>query len=173
MKRSGIPTLLTIAIAAHASAGATASQAASDSRPLAPFAHLAGSCWQGTFPQKTTTDEHCFEWLHEGKFLRDTHTVRGAPKPYSGETTYAWDPKQKRILYWYIASDGSHSTGTAIVQGDAVIFPETHVSGSGRREIVNTWRRTGPDTYRIRVVEKTAVGEKELWSMEMRRTRAC
>ena len=151
----------------------TLAQTQSDlqSNPLAAFAFLAGSCWQGTFPKKTTTDEHCFEWVHGGRFLRDTHTVRGDAKPYSGETTYAWDPKEKRIVYWYIASDGSQSTGTAAAQGDSIVFPESHVSASGRRELENSWTRTGPDTYRIRVIEKTADGEKELWTMEMRRTR--
>jgi hypothetical protein len=173
MKELRILTVSVLVIAAHSAHGVTARSSAAQtaSDPLAAFAFLAGSCWQGTFPQKTTTDEHCFEWLHDGRFLRDTHTVRGAANPYSGETTYAWDGNEKRIVYWYIASDGSYSTGTAAVHGDAIVFPETHVSATGRRELNNTWRRTGSDTYRIRVTEKTGAGEKELWSMEMRRTR--
>lgn len=139
--------------------------------PLAPFSFLAGSCWQGTFPRKQSTDEHCFDWLYGGKFLRDRHTVRGEAKPYGGETTYAWDAKIKRVVYWYIALDGSFSTGTADARDGRIVFPESYVTARGTRELLNTWRRTGPDTYHIRVVEKTPAGERELWTMEMRRTR--
>src|SRR5919106_2534786 len=142
MKGNWMLTLPVLIIAIYASPELLVAQTVPESNPLAAFSFLAGSCWQGTFPQKTATDEHCFEWLHDGKFLRDTHTVRGAAKPYSGETTYAWDPKEKRIVYWYIASNGSHSTGTATADGETIVFPESHVSASGRRDLLNTWRRT-------------------------------
>lgn len=146
-------------------------QAARSGNPLQPFAYLVGSCWRGTFPGRSVTDEHCFEWLHEGRFLRDRHVVRGDSVPYSGETTYAWDAKTNTIVYWYIASHGSYSTGTAEVEDDAIVFPETNVSGGRTREFKNVWRRTGANTFHIRVLEKTGVGMKELWSMEMVRTR--
>ena len=144
-----------------------------ETSPLQPFAFLAGSCWEGQFPNRTATDEHCFEWLHDGKFLRDRHTVRGDPTPYSGETTYVWDAKAGQIVYWYIASSGSFSTGWAEARGDTIVFPESHVSSSGAvMEILNTWTRTGRNSYHIRVTRKTDAGEEELWSMEMRRTRS-
>ena len=47
-----------------------------------PLAFLAGHCWKGEFPGGAkTTDEHCFTWIYDGKFLRDQHTVRAAGKP--------------------------------------------------------------------------------------------
>lgn len=138
--------------------------------PLRAFEFLAGSCWEGRFPNRAATDEHCFEWLHEGKFLRDRHTVRGDPTPYSGETTYVWDANAGHIAYWYIASNGSFSTGSAEASGDSILFPESYVSSSGAvMEILSTWTRTGRDSYHIRVTRKSDTGEEELWSMEMKR----
>ena len=138
---------------------------------LRRFGFLLGSCWRGTFPDGRASDEHCFEPLFGGQFVRDRHVVSGGKEPYSGETTYAWDAASRRIVYWYIASDGAYSTGHAEEQGDAIVFPEAHVSASGTRELRNVWRRTGADTYRIEVSEKAGAGFKPLWSMEMRRTR--
>jgi hypothetical protein len=56
-----------------------------------PQAFLAGSCWKGTFADGKRTDEHCFEWIYGGQFLRDRHTVTGRPAPYGGETIYYFD----------------------------------------------------------------------------------
>ena len=153
----------------HGCGSLVMAQAAPATNRLEPFSFLAGSCWEGAFPRGNATDEHCFEWLHDGRFLRDRHVVRGAARPYSGETTYVWDAKSGRVVYWYIASDGSFSTGSAEPRGGSIVFPETHVSAQGTRELLNIWTRTGPNAYTVRVVETTASGQKELWSMEMRR----
>ena len=47
---------------------------AEPSAHFAPQAFLAGSCWRGTFPDGKRTDEHCYEWVYAGQFLRDRHT---------------------------------------------------------------------------------------------------
>lgn len=136
-----------------------------------PFSFLAGSCWKGAFPGGGAEDEHCFEWVYGGKFLRDRHVVTGAKTPYAGETLYAWDAKAQRVIYWYVGSDGNHSTGHAEYRPEGIVFPETHVSASGTREIRNTWTRMGDDAYRVEVVELTKEGVKPLWTMELRRSR--
>lgn len=172
LRVSPLMSILVFLVPAFAPVTAQSSQ---DASPLQPFAFLVGSCWEGRFPNRASTDEHCFEWLHDGKFLRDRHTVRGDSTPYSGETTYAWDAQAGRIAYWYIASNGSFSTGSAEVRGETIVFPESHVSSSGVvMEILNTWTRTGRDSYSIRVTRKKDkdAEEEELWSMEMRRTRS-
>ena len=46
-----------------------------------PLAFLAGHCWKGSFPGGHRTDEHCFSWIYDGKFLRDRHTVRSEGQP--------------------------------------------------------------------------------------------
>src|SRR5512144_1524092 len=71
-----------------------------DPSPFAPLEFLVGSCWVGTFPDGKQTDEHCFEWVFDRKFIRDRHTVRGGA-PYEGESLYSWDAKANRIAFSY------------------------------------------------------------------------
>ena len=71
-----------------------------------PLAFLADHCWKGAFPGGRT-DEHCFTWIYDGKFLRDRHIVRAEGKPDAlGESIYLWDSAAKRLEYLYIESDG-------------------------------------------------------------------
>ena len=66
-----------------------------------PLEFVVGSCWVGTFPDGKATDEHCFEWVYDRKFIRDRHVVRNGEAPYAGEALYGWDPKAKRLAFWY------------------------------------------------------------------------
>ncbi len=51
------------------------------------------------FPRKPQpTDEYCFEWVFDRKFVRDKHVVRGG-EHYEGESLYVWDLKTKRISF--------------------------------------------------------------------------
>jgi hypothetical protein len=53
-----------------------------------PLTFLADHCWKGAFPGDRT-DEHCFSWIYDGKFLRDRHTVRAEGMPDAmGESSY-------------------------------------------------------------------------------------
>src|SRR3569623_1224459 len=78
-------------------------------RPLRPLEFLVGNCWRGTFPGSPQTDEHCFEWVFDRKFVRDRHVVRGG-QPYGGETIYYWDVQQKRVAItnWNTARQMMH-----------------------------------------------------------------
>jgi hypothetical protein len=138
---------------------------------LDPLSFLAGSCWKGTFTGRAVTDEHCFRWIMGGRFLRDHHTVRGDSVPYEGETTYAWDDAEKRITYWYIALPGYYSHGIVEAQDHALVFHDNLVM-STERHLISTWTGSGPDAYTVRVKEISGDKSKELWSMEMRRSRA-
>ena len=137
---------------------------------LQPLAFLAGSCWKGTFAGRAVTDEHCFSWIYGGRFLRDQHVVSGDSVPYRGETTYAWDAAQKRIVYWYIALPGFYSSGSVAPENDALLFHDNLVT-STPRQLRTTWRRSGADAYTVRVEEVSNGGSKELWSMVMQRSR--
>ncbi len=91
---------------------------------LKPMAFVAGHCWKGTFPDGQTTDEHCFEWLYGGKFLRDRHVVRNPSRPdYVGEAFYYWDAEAKRIEYVYLENLGGVSRGRAEAASDGMVFP--------------------------------------------------
>jgi hypothetical protein len=135
------------------------------------LAFLAGSCWIGTFKGKTTTDEHCFQWIYGGKFLRDQHVVRGDSVPYQGETVFAWDPEKNRIVYWYIALPGFHSTGHVEVKDGTITFVDLLNEKAGKRDLVSTWRRSGPNSFTVLTEDRTGGVAKEMWSMEMHRSR--
>ena len=138
---------------------------------LESLGFLAGSCWKGSFAGRPVTDEHCFSWMYGGRFLRDHHVVRGDSVPYEGETTYAWDAVQNRIVYWYIALPGFHSSGTVDVTGSTFLFHDNLVTSTSR-QLRTTWRRSAENAYTVRVEEVTDGNSKELWSMVMQRSRA-
>ena len=138
---------------------------------LHPLEFLAGSCWKGTFTGRSVTDEHCFRWIYGGHFLRDRHVVVGDSVPYSGESTYAWDGAQNRIVYWYIALPGYYSHGHVESVDGSLVFRDSLVT-STERQLRATWRRSGPDAYTVLVEEVTGGASKELWTMVMRRSRA-
>lgn len=150
-------------------AASSAAQAPAKFDKLQPLSFLAGSCWKGTFTDRAATDEHCFEWIMGGRFLRDHHVVRGDAEPYEGETTYAWDAAEKRIAYWYIALPGYYSHGNVEAADHALIFHDTLVL-STTQQLLATWRASGPDAYTVHVEEISNGKSKELWSMVMRRS---
>lgn len=99
---------------------------------LKPMAFLAGHCWKGAFADGKQTDEHCFQWMYDGKALRDTHTVRAPGRPhYVGETTYYWDSVAKRVEYLYVENLGGVSRGTMQSAPGALIFPATEYVADG------------------------------------------
>lgn len=116
---------------------------------LQPMAFLAGSCWKGTFPDGKVTDEHCFDWLYDGKFLRDRHVVRAPGQPdYVGESTYFWDPETRRIEYIYLENLGAISRGTAEPAPDGLIFPAArYVDGDKGMTYRARWTRIDATTY--------------------------
>ena len=170
-----VASLLIVAVAERVPAQASTSSPHPASvvppSPLQPLAFLAGSCWKGTFTGRSVTDEHCFKWIYDGRFLRDHHTVVGDSVPYEGETTYAWDAEQKQIVYWYIALPGFYSRGDVEPGADALLFHD-NLRTTQARQLRTTWRRSGPDAYTVRVEDITGGQSKELWSMMMRRSRA-
>ena len=139
--------------------------------PLRPLQFLVGSCWTGTFPDGKATDTHCFESLFDGQFVRDRHRVRGGSTPYAGETIYAWDQRQKRIVYTYWASDGGFSTGYADPsESREITFPESHTDEGGKRTTMkNVWTPRSADAYEAWAAEEKDGQWKELWRMTLRR----
>ena len=136
-----------------------------------PLEFLVGHCWMGTFPDGKQTDEHCFEWVYDKKFIRDKHVVRGGP-PYEGETIFRWDAAAKKIAYWYWSSGGFAVTGTLEPSPEGLIFPSRLETAKGEVNIKAVWMRTG-DGYRVSQSQRNP-GEsdfKPLWAMEMKRSR--
>ena len=131
-----------------------------------PMEFLVGSCWIGTFPDGRRTDEHCFEWVYDRKFIRDRHIVRGGA-PYEGETLYGKQGSDALVSYWYWSSTGGISTGQMDAVGDALIFPERHVSATGVLEMRAVWRRTAADRYRVVQEQRRGTEWTTAWTMDM------
>ncbi|WP_418317214.1 hypothetical protein [Piscinibacter sakaiensis] len=135
-----------------------------------PLAFLAGSCWKGQFADGKQLDEHCFEWVYGGFFLRDRHTVSGGPAPYGGETIYYFDAPSKTMHYLYINVLGGNSRGTVTANGDVLQFPEEQYrDGTQQLTYRSSWRRDGNDAYVVLTESKTPDGWKEAWRVRMER----
>lgn len=141
------------------------SPSAADFRPMEA---LVGTCWIGTFPDGKRTDEHCFEWVFDRKFIRDRHVVRGGPS-YQGETLYGWDVEARKLSWWYWSSDGMMMVGRVEYTPDGIVFPSRFSTPGGEVEIKAVWDRVGKDGYRVAQSQKTATGWTSLWTMEMSR----
>ena len=166
-----VATALTGTLLAARGLGAQAGpERATGGADFTPMAFLAGNCWVGTFPDGKLTDEHCFEWLYDGRWLRDRHVVRGG-KPYAGETTYGWDGAAQRLGFWYFNSDGVLTTGHVQYAGDSIVFPERYTTERGEVELRSVWARAGADAYRVTTSRRETDGWRVLWTMEMRRRR--
>jgi hypothetical protein len=139
--------------------------------PFEPMAFLAGHCWKGTFPGKPQTDQHCFEWVYEQRFLRDRHVVKTPGKPdYQGETIYYWDPDTKQIQYLYIESDGGYSKGTVSPAADGLEFPSTSYVNNGQEQVYRSrWLRSGDAGYNAVTEFQTKDGWKIAWQLAMQR----
>jgi len=171
MRRSAVIALVgtVVGTVLGAPLAAQAPRAAADSA-FAPLAFLVGSCWVGTFPDGKQTDEHCFEWVYGGRFVRDRHVVRGGP-PYEGETLYWRDPATKGLAYWYWSSDGGTITGRVEPGPEGIVFPSRHRTAQGETELKAVWTRSGADAYRVWNGRREGDGWKELWTMELVRKR--
>jgi hypothetical protein len=118
---------------------------------LDPLAFLAGHCWIGTMPGTADTDEHCFAWIYDGRYLRDRHVVRRGEKTvYEGETTYYWNSVAKQVEYFYVTAAGGHSLGTMKIDGDALDFPAAVMESGGKSFVFRgRWKRAGEDGYEV------------------------
>jgi hypothetical protein len=127
--------------------------AAAEPRPeYQPLAFLAGHCWMGEFPGGgKTTDEHCFSWIYDGKFLRDQHRVRIPGKPDAlGESIYFWDASDNRLEYLYIESDGGSSRGPVTTQQGNLVFPDTTFIQEGKTQVYRSrWQPDGANAYDV------------------------
>lgn len=155
-------------IAALAVAAAAQAESPANTE-LEPMAFLAGTCWQGEFPDGNATDTHCFDWVFGGQHLRDTHVVKGKGEPYRGETLYSWDAENQRIAFRYVNSLGGYSDGHFEQQGDLLIAPERYVGEQGEIiEMRSTLERAG-DGYVARTWRKHGDEWREEWTVHFER----
>lgn len=130
---------------------AVGADSAKPNEALKHMAFLAGSCWQGPFPDGKSTDEHCYKWEQEGRYLRERHTVIGANPPYYGETTFYWDFDAKAVKYIYWSNTGGYSTGTSISENGMIKYPdERYVGPEGTMMVRAEMKPIDADSYTMR-----------------------
>jgi hypothetical protein len=134
-----------------------------------PLEFLVGRCWVGTFPDGKKTDEHCFEWVFDRKFIRDRHSVRGAAVEYQGETLFGWDEKARHLGYWYWNSEGQMMVGTVLYEPGAIVFPTRYETEKGPVEIRAVWTAMGTDSYQVSQSQRSGAEWKPLWTMTLKR----
>lgn len=124
---------------------------AASSDAYQPLAFLADHCWKGAFPGGKQTDEHCFSWIYDGKFLRDRHTVHTEGKPDAlGESIYFWNSTAKQLEYLYIESDGGFSRGPVTLETDALVFPDTNFEQNGQTLVYRSrWQHSAANAYDV------------------------
>lgn len=137
--------------------------AAETPAPFAAIAPLVGHCWRAPMSEPGMFDLQCFEWMFDGKFVRNTHVVTN-PKPiYSGETIYRLDPETKRLGFHYFTSTGALSQGHLQPADNGYLVPETHVGADGRRtELRSRFEILDATHFRVR----TEVLEGEAWGIK-------
>jgi hypothetical protein len=160
---------LTTVVLLGAFASAEAQESKTPQGPdFRPLEFLVGSCWIGTFPDGKVTDEHCFEWVYDKKFIRDRHVARGGA-PYQGETIYGWDPATKRLSYTYWNSAGITIVGQVNATPEGVVFPSRYATANGDVEIEAVWTRVGNDAYRVVQRQRVDTGWKTIMTMQLSR----
>jgi hypothetical protein len=165
-------TFTACSVAAAALLGVSDSGAAETKAAYQPLAFLIGHCWRGTFPKSTVTDEHCFSWVYDGKFVRDKHVVHhGADHPDDfGETLYVWDAAAGQLQYLYIESAGGFSRGSVATEGTALVFPPTSYMEDGKSQTYRSrWQHSGADAYDVVTEFKDADKWVPGFSMHMQR----
>jgi hypothetical protein len=81
---------------------------------LAVLAPLVGTDWVATFPGGKVTDTQRYEWVFGDRFVRNRHQVRteDGKTVNEGEAIYAFDQRERRIVWWYWNTTGGYVTGT-------------------------------------------------------------
>jgi hypothetical protein len=150
--------LLPALICAAAAVGAADAPAP---RPFAALEPLIGHCWRAPIGEKMH-DLQCYEWMFDGKFVRNTHVVLDPAPVYSGETIFRFDPDAKRIGFHYFTSTGALSQGHVEPSENGYLVPESHVGADGTRtELRSRFDHLDASHFRVR----TEVLKGEVWGI--------
>lgn len=136
-------------------------------RHFQPFAFLIGE-WVGTFADGTTTDHQFFEWLHDGKAIRNHHFSTGE-RPHSGDAVYVFDAQAAQILSWYWDVTGGISSGVFTVNGDE-LHAEEEYRGAQSYRMRSIWKPAGANEYHAQQFGWQAGEWAPLWTVIYRRT---
>jgi hypothetical protein len=94
---------------------------------------LLGKTWKGHFknstPEKPAYDIAKWERAMNGQAVRVTHSVNDGK--YGGESIMMWNPKTKRVEFYYFTTAGFFTHGTVDFEGPKFV---THEEVTGSQE---------------------------------------
>lgn len=118
------------------------------------FRHVVGHCWTGLLPDGSTRHAHCHS-SQFGSFIRGTSTLsrigEGDRTPlFEGDSLFAWDAANARIVYCLWGSDGSHRQLDAQHLGEELAFPIPTRADPARVAYRSVWRLRNPESLEVR-----------------------
>ncbi len=129
---------------------------------------LAGACWQGADAAGRPADKQCYQ-LQFGRFLRGTREIPAPPgnPPLSGDSVFyaGARPGHIAILTW--ASNGTVGAGEALVDGEAIRFPQKAAPGQPETRV--SWTRQRPDGFTVVRERREGDAWKEMARVAYRR----
>lgn len=137
------------------------------SQHFEPFKFLIGD-WQGTFADGKTTDRQHFEWLHDGRLIRNRHQSSGERGGHEGEAIFAFDTVKKKVVFWYWDNAGGITLGHFDVVGDE-LHAEEEYRGEENYKMRTVWK-PGKDWYDSTVFAEQGGEWKQLWTVRYLRT---
>lgn len=143
---------------------------------LAPIAFLTAHEWEAQLPDtpvgKKKKIHAQFTWAQNGQAIRITNQfiTDGQPSPYV-DGLYAWDPRQRTIVFWYVGADGSLTTGTVKSEGTQLVhnFQQTEPDGK-TAEYVARVTPHGTDSWENEILSRGEKGLTSIIKVEYRAT---
>lgn len=132
-------------------------QEAAEAKDVLPglgwLADLSGSCWTGTTSEGKMKDTQCYGTQY-GKFLRGTIQLSNLGEdpgkaPYEGDSVWAWDPKQKKISFYYWSSAGTFGVSEGSVEGEMIRFPDPPKVDARQPPTRSTWIRLDENSFKV------------------------
>ena len=129
---------------------------------LAPFKPLVGKTWRGVFPNskpdKPVVDVSRFEVALNGQAVRSLHSINDGD--YGGESLVVWDKEKQSLVFTYFTTADFYTTGTAAVEGGALVtLEEVKGDADGITQVKGTTRLTPEGRMHV----KTQYLKKGAW----------
>ncbi len=120
---------------------------------LAWLGDLAGACWTGSTTEGKVKDTQCYGTQY-GRFLRGTIQLgnqggEAGKSPYEGDSVWAWDPKKKKISFYYWSSAGTFGVSEGFVEGEVIRFPDPPKLDARQPPTRSTWIRLDENSYKV------------------------
>jgi len=110
---------------------------ASSAAHLQPIAFFTAHEWDAPLPDapdgKKRTIHAQFSWTPNGQAIRISNqmVIDGKPTPYI-DGLYAWDPKQRSIVFCYAGADGSLTDGIVRLENGKLVHEFEEIDKDGK-----------------------------------------